>query len=77
LALLVDKKLLPCQSCGERFSVADVDAEAYFPETNVCAGCYGQMKEQPVSVSCFGKLYDANDPRCKMLCPDASVCKNF
>jgi hypothetical protein len=77
LALLVDKKLLPCQLCGDRFSVADVDSAAYFADTNVCAACYQRMKEQAVSVSCFGKLYQASDPRCAMLCPDASVCKNF
>lgn len=70
-----DKLLLYCLLCSKRFSILDVRAGDYVPETQICIISYREMAQDPAS--CFGKQYDETAVECREFCPDRSVCKEW
>src|SRR5437016_2479291 len=69
--------LLECITCDETYTEVDVENFRYFPSTGVCYNCYRAMQKAPITISCFGKEYDALANECRELCPDRKQCPSF
>lgn len=83
-AALLDKKLIPCTLCQERFSLRDVREGRFVAETLICRGCYEKRQKAGFAETCFGKEggqgwegYNERALECRGLCPDRNVCRKF
>jgi len=80
---------IQCALCEQQFSVSQLSQLAL--STMVCGACYKTMQQQPISVSCFGKIsvyrfmegkpvqvqrgFHPQAAECNEWCPDRRICK--
>ncbi len=64
-----DARIFPCVLCTRKFSMVDVEALAYFADSQVCRACYLQGR----GPACLGR-YNKTEEACTRLCPDRRVC---